>query len=75
MIKENYILTTGKKAYITPRTSFCGELGCGAMLNVYSNEANAPHGNDGGGDTKGEFEDAKQRNFNFYSPYSGNDNW
>lgn len=67
MIKENYILTTGKKAYITPRTSFCGELGYGAMLDG-SNWVKGTDGEDLGGE-----EDAKQRNF--YSPYSDNDNW
>lgn len=74
MIKENYILTTGKKAYITPRTSFCGELGYGAVIVTSPSSAEVGGGEDGGGDTKGEF-DAKQRNSNFYSPYSRNDNW
>lgn len=74
MIKENYILTTGKKAYITPRTSFCGELGYGAVIVTSPSILEGGDINYGGGDG-GEFDDAKQRNFNFYSPYSGNDNW
>lgn len=71
MIKENYILTTGKKAYITPRTSFCGELGCGAVIVTSDNTVT---GGGGTHDPNSESDPAaKQRNF--YSPYSDNDNW
>lgn len=70
MIKENYILTTGKKAYITPRTSFCGELGYGAVIVTSPSTVDVDPSKEGQGSQP---DPVKQRNF--YSPYSDNDNW
>lgn len=71
MIRKTNIVT-GKKAYIIPHASIREELRCGAMCLASPCTVESDDIEYGGGD---EDPATKRRNFNFYSPYSDDNNW
>lgn len=70
MIRKTNIVT-GKKAYIIPHASIREELRCGAMCQASPCTVEPEEMENGGGDV----DPVKRRNFNFYSPYSDDNNW
>lgn len=72
MIRKTNIVT-GKKAYIIPHASIREELRCGAILVTSPNSGTVPDGQYNPEEL--DKDPAKRRNFNFYSPYSDDNNW